>query len=352
MDASRGTPITMAHQPLLEKVNANIYVEDYLKQNPNEFVKRLSLATLPIFHQSSQINGSCFLVSNDLVLTSSHTVEGHKVNIRQTIGTVVFLGAAYKLDFAILQLKPAIADLVPLELDIVTGIGLSVQIYFDSKGRQIIRQFESEMLNVSSRSDHALATTQPGESGSGRMSLQNGCVHSIHQGEGEALKIIDIFNTLQSVSEDLKNPLCENASKILKKLKFRNFEYLAISQSPLALEVGAVAEEKPPVIDYIFLDKPNKKGQKPEKLRFDYYELRLGHGNNRGFKINVHGLANTNVEYSITPNPHTYSDYNENPHKFYKTIAIEFGKYYLGNQRFPPGGNLTVFQVDYTFTPM
>lgn len=351
MDGSRGAPLSMAHQPLLTKVDVNLPVEVYFKQHPNELVERLSRATLPIFNKKSQINGSCILTSNDLVLTSSHTLDGKTVQIGPKFGTVVFLGSEYKLDFAILQLNEPIAAATPLELDIEPGIGISVQIYFDATGKQWVRQFESEMLTVASRSNRSLATTQPGESGSGRMLLLNGCVHSIHQGGGgEALKVIDIFNVLKSVAENPGDPNYVNASIILKKIKFRNLEYLGISQSTVALEVGAVTEEKPPVKDKITLDKPNQKGKKPEKISFDYIELRLGHGLKRGIKINVDGLANTEVEYAITPDPHKYAAYNKDPSKFYNDIAIEFGKYYLINQQFPPNGHLNVINVDFTFT--
>lgn len=322
-------------------------------------IKKISEATFPIYDHSKKFVGNCVAIAKDLVLVSGHCVDSQSTFVGDFgRGDVVFDGSdgqgIDRLDFKILKVDDLKNhSFTPVTLDVVSSIGSSIQIYFkrQEKSRLIqwVKPFESEESRYATRSDHASSNTSPGESGAPRMSLSTGYVHAIHQGESEGLKINDIYLALERAAKSSSHQQRKNAEAILQRITVANLEMRYLSFSTVGLNSGAVAEEKPRIIDDITLSiQINRKNL---NFTFGYREVGEGRGN-RQIVIHQKTIADTSATYDISPNPHRNSRYNKDGQKeFYRVLAEALGSYYIEHSnQFPNEGTIKALKEEYTLT--
>ena len=356
---STGGPISWSSS-LLPSVGGNnndgdILFERYVSilsdQEIINKVNNLAQAVMPIGEQIGQFTGNCVVIAEDLVLTSRHCVENKVGFISKSEGRVVFDGFPENSDFKILYFKNLRAN--PIKLDVVPNCGDSIQMYFkvdeSSQLKLYVKRFESESGQYAKRSDFAFSKTKPGESGAPRMSMINGYVHAIHQGESEGLKINDIYDLLDRVSKNASDHQCLNAASILKRVHFENLEMKGMYWSSVALAIGDVEEEKPRVQGTITVTV--QIGKKWIESTFKYLEVGERRGP-RAIRINEEGVEDSLIQYNIDPNPHANKQYNNGGQKsFYRVLAKSVGENYLENSKIYPGpGTIEVFGEVYTLS--
>ncbi len=314
-------------------------------------VEKLALAVMPIGEGIDQFTGNCVAIAKDLVLTSWHCIKNQGGFISRHEGKVIFDGFPENLDFKILEFEDA--QFNPIKLDVVPSCGESVQMYFkmneSSQLELYVKRFESESGQYAMRSDFASSKTKPGESGAPRMSMINGYVHAIHQGESEGIKINDIHDVLESVSKNTLDHRCTNAASILERVRFENLEMKGMYWSSVALSIGSVDEEKARVQGTITVTVQMRK--ELVESTFKYLEVGERKGP-RAIKINEEGVKNSLIQYNIDPNPHNNTSYNNGGQKnFYRVLAESVGEYYLENgNRYPNQGSVKVIGEVYTLT--
>ncbi len=345
--------------------NREIKLEEYLANNPHSkaSVTALSHATMPVYNMGNHFIGNGVAIAKDLVLVSKHCVNGENGNLGHFgLGKVVFDGSYERdrLDFIILWVKGA--NFSPVTLDVVAGVGESIQMYFKPTFsypyhlEMYVKPFESDYSGYAMRSDRASSKTDAGECGAPRMSLMNGYVHAIHQGESEGLKVNDIYSVLEQASKDNSHPQNEVAKQILQNIQVANLEMKGMEWSPLVLKQGDVYEEKARVngeipVTVTIVEKGKSK-PKTITATFGYTEIGEGRGP-RWITIHKKGTPNSQITYAISPNPHDNKAYNNDGQEgFYKTLAIEVGKYYLlnKNQYFSKGVINHLLGENYTLT--
>lgn len=327
----------------------NSYQSQLSDQETINKVNNLFRAVMPIGEDSYQFSGNCVAIAKDLVLTSGHCIKGQVGFIGENVGKVVFDGSPERFDFKILQFKDQ--TFKPFKLDVVPNYGDAIQMYFKmnetSTMELYVRRFESGVENYATRSDIASSETKPGESGAPRMSMVNGCVYAIHQGESEGLKINDIHDVLEHVSKndsDLQRRM--NAALILQQATFENLEMKGMSWSPLTLSIGVVEEEKPRVRGSV--EVAVKIEKKWKESTFGYVEVGEGKGP-RAIQIHEEGVQGSLIQYNIEPNPHANNSYNEGGQSsFYRAIAKSVGEYYLQhNNTYSDQGTLKLIGENY-----
>lgn len=354
-----GTPLSGAYDSFLSNQNMNqeMTVQEFSsKLNPSTcaHVMKLVNATQPLFDRAGHFKGNGVAIAKNLVLTSGHCVDGETGYLGSNgMGKVIFDGSDGQgidhLDFKILYVEEGHFN--PITLDVVPGVGTSIQTYFKHKSasqlHRYVKSFDSDCGMYASRSDLALTRTDAGESGAPRMSLVNGCVHAIHQGESEGLKVNDIYQALEQASRTPLHPQQKNAAKILKNIDIVNLQMRYLCASSLALNTGKVNEEKARIHSSISFTLENHK-KKTIQVVFGYWEIGEGRGN-RKITIHKEGVADSCLTYTISPNPHANPKYNKGgQEKFYEDLAKSLGKHYLehGNQ-FPDEKEIDVLGETY-----
>ncbi|WP_042280068.1 hypothetical protein [Candidatus Protochlamydia sp. R18] len=321
-------------------------------------VNSLYQATLPIYNETNRFMGNGVAIATDLLLTSGHCVEGKYAHVHSgTRGIfkaeVIFDGSngeLSNLDFKILHV--AHANFKFITLDIQPGFGKSIQMYFKEKEGTLnphVRSFESMGGSYATRSDQSSSGTNRGESGAPRMSLYNGRVHAIHQGESEGLKVIDIYSALDRASKNKQSSQQVVAQGILRSVTFANRDMVGINTSTVVLELGGVVGEKPGVKGSV----PCTVNRDNEEISglFNYREITKTGPGPRDITIHRNGVRNSEVTYRISPNPHQNPAYNKNQDKFYKSLAKSIGEYYLlNNGTYPNNHSVFTLGVNYTLT--
>lgn len=324
--------------------NREYTVEEYLRVQPqlSNIVKRLSAATVALFDTNGYPLGNSVAITSQHLLTSGHCINGR-------CSAVVFDGAASgngNLDFKILYFPDG--RFTPAPLSVTSGIGNSIQMYskFDmisQRFRQYVKPFASDFVHYATRSDLASVRTSHGESGAPRMSLISGGVHSIHQGESEGLKMIDIYSVLKAAARNTSDPQRQIAATILSQIKVQDVEMSSMFWSPLQLSIGAVDEEKPRIGGSVTISK--QVDGKPLVMKFGYSEVGEGRGP-RSIAIYVKGKPNSSVTYSISPNPHNNAAYNNDGQtKFYEILAQALANAY--DEGFLQGGTVKALGQNY-----
>ncbi|WP_075882924.1 serine protease [Candidatus Protochlamydia sp. W-9] len=321
------------------------------RRNPH--IDDLYRAIFPIHGSDGSFIGNCFAIAQDFLLTCRHCLEG-EIEIRGIFGPieVIFDGARYNLDFAVLWVEGG--QFQPVTLDLDNAVGEAVQMYHKLEGPSLniyVKPFTSQTVtapgggSLAMRGDFASSKTNPGESGAPRMLLRNGYVHAMHQGNSEGLTMNAFYAVLEQAQKD-GHP---NAGKILLNINAEHIETRGLNWSPLTTKIGDVEEEKnskpkPRINESVKLRDPNN----PRIVAtFNYTEIGEGRGN-RAIRISKDGVASSQITYAIYPNPHDNHHYNnKGQKKFYETLAKEIGKYYLLNVTHLTKGTIEVFNEDY-----
>ena len=305
------------------------------------YVKKVASATLPIQSDLGHFYGNGVAIGGDLVLVSGHCFQdaGWLGRFR---GKVIFDGASAGLDFKIVQLETG-AILNPVTLDVTPECGDAIQIYFKVEGDRLVRYvkaFETDMSPYAQRSNMASVSTNPGESGAPRMSLNTGHVYAIHQGDSEGLKVIDIYEALEA-AEERGGSSGRVATDILNKIQVEGLETRHMDWSSIQLKMGDVREEK-----------PKKRYQQSVTIgnnTFGYVEV--GQGNDkREIQIYVKGARNSWVKYAIDPDPTSFNAYHNNISKFYDTLGKALGESYIEHGTFPNAITVRALRNEYTLT--
>ena len=105
----------------------------------------------------------------------------------------------------------------------------------------------------------------------------------------------------------------------------------------------AKGQQKPPVKTISINSKNSNKKYKGVELRS------TGEGQ-RGIKVYVVDVPNSNVSYSINPNPHDNRSYNKNNNQqeFYDTLCKNLGEWYDNNDKYPDKIEVKVFGKMYS----
>ena len=305
------------------------------------YVKKVASATLQITSDMGHFYGNGVVIADDLVLVSGHCFDdaGWVGRFR---GKVIFDGASAGLDFKIVQLEAG-ADITPVTLDVTPECGSAIQIYFKEEGKGLaryVKSFETDMSSYAQRSSLASVSTNPGESGAPRMSLNTGHVYAIHQGDGEGLKVCDIYEVLEA-AEERGGYSGRVATEILGKIQVEGLKTRHMDWSSIQLKAGDVREEK-----------PKKRYQYSVTIGdkiFGYVEN--GQGNDkREIHIYVEGVRNSWVKYAIDPDPTSLNAYHNNIPKFYDTLGKALGESYVQQRTFPNAITVWALKNAYTLT--
>ena len=136
-----------------------------------------------IFHDKYIYNKSIYSGNVTLISLNYVLVSGHC--FKEEDGYV-----CKPLDFKIVKLKEPIIKIEPAPLMVSESVGKSLQLYFSTDFQLMIKEYiSSDNRGYVSRSDLGLMRTYYGESGAPRYSLTHNAIHSIHQGESEALTV-------------------------------------------------------------------------------------------------------------------------------------------------------------------
>ncbi|CAF22774.1 trypsin-like peptidase domain-containing protein [Candidatus Protochlamydia amoebophila] len=327
------------------EINREIRIYEYLQNQRSPiiyFVKNLGDAIYSIVGIHGSFKGNCFAIAPNLLLTCRHCLEG-EIEIRGIFGPieVVFDGSNYGVDFAILWIKEG--RFKPVILDLNTGVGDSVQIYRKLEGSSLnmyARSFTPVSGPYTMRENLASPQTSPEESGAPKMFLQNGYVHAMHQGNSEGLTM----NALYAILEQAQKGGDRNADYILSKIKVVDSSYL--NWSPLTVKPGDMEEEKLRINGHVKFTDPIKKQLVIAK--FFYTEIGEGKGN-RWIRIHKEGVADSQITYAISPNPHYNVAYNkEGQPEFYHILTRVIGNDYLLNNVYPTQRIIKVFKESFT----
>ncbi|WP_042282687.1 trypsin-like peptidase domain-containing protein [Candidatus Protochlamydia sp. R18] len=235
------------------RVNTEIEINSYLSNqgySVNRFVHNLYHAIFSIQGSDGTFIGNCFAISQDLLLTCHHCLEGrNEIKGNFGMGKLIFDGSKYEFDFAILWVKGG--QFKPVVLDMDIDIGDSVQLYHKFEGQSLkmyVKTFGYQSITSSGGGSYAMrgnfvsSQTNPGESGAPRMSLRNSYVHAMHQGNSEGLTM----NALYGILEFAKTNGDRNADYILSNIQVAHLDTRIMNQSPLIIKSDDVEEEKKP----------------------------------------------------------------------------------------------------------
>lgn len=287
-------------------------------------VKKVASATLAIRSNMGDFYGNGVAIAEDLILVSGHCFEdtGWVGRFR---GKVIFDGASAGLDFKIVQLEAG-ERLTPVTLDVTPECGYAIQIYFKEEGERLVRyvkSFETDMSPYAQRSSMATVSTNPGESGAPRMSLNTGHVYAIHQGDSEGLKVSDIYEVLEA-AEERGGASGKVATEILDKIQIEGLETRHMNWSSIQLKAGDVREEKTRY----------KNTKTIGNTTFEYIEVGQGK-EKRKIGIHVEGVKGPWVYYAIDPDPKTLNKYHNLIPKFYDSLGLALGESYVQHRTFP-----------------
>ena len=184
--------------------------------------------------------GSALSIGYGYILTSAHCAPDQisYILFKSLLNKVTAETAvqSHGMDYKILYAGGQLIGLPPAPLSVESDAGQSLHMCYDSTSdNRLITPYESEMSNVAARSVRLPFSTTPGESGAVQFSIRSKAVYAILQGEGEALKINDIFQSL------MQNMYLENmlALEVMSR-RIVNLEYLSINWSPIFLQEGSV----------------------------------------------------------------------------------------------------------------
>ncbi|WP_075882588.1 serine protease [Candidatus Protochlamydia sp. W-9] len=310
------------------------------------FIDNLYCATYPIYGSWGSFQGNCFAIAPDLLLTCRHCLEERE--IRGTFGTgkLIFDGIRYcGLDFAVLWVEGGRFN--PVSLDSDSDVEESIQMYHKTEGLSLnkyVKLFTSESKPYAMPGNFVFSqTTDPGESGAPRMSLRNGYVNIMHQGNGEGLTM----NAFYAILVQAQNEGSGNANYILSKIEIEHLATRIVNWSSLIIRSGDV-EEKPRINEDVRICDPKN----PQKVLATFHCREVGEGKgNRWITIYKKGIANSEITYAISPNPHINNIYkNDGEKKFYRTLAISIGTYYLSNNTYPIEGAIKLYNQNFILT--
>ncbi|WP_213105203.1 trypsin-like peptidase domain-containing protein [Candidatus Protochlamydia amoebophila] len=309
------------------------------------FIDDLNCATYPIHGSCGSFQGNCFAIAPDLLLTCRHCLE--EGEIRGPFGTrkVIFDGVMYcGLDFAVLWVEGGRFN--PVTLDSDSDVEESIQMYHKPKGltlNKYVKPFTSESKLYAKRGNFAFSQTDPGESGAPRMSLRNGYVHTMHQGNGEGLTM----NAFYAILMQAQNEGSGNANYILSNIKVEHLATRIVNWSSLIIRSEDVAE-KPRINEDVRICDPKN----PQKVLATFHFREVGERKgNRWITIYKKGIENSEITYGISPNPHVNKTYkNDGEKEFYRTLAVSIGTYYLSNKTYPIEGTIKVYNQNFILT--
>ncbi len=224
---------------------ARIPFDDYLrktecsatKEKISSFIKSVGY----ILTDDDQFNGTALLISSEHILVLRHCFPQRTGRICfSAIGTVFAKTLidgerapleGYKADYKILKILGAYTEpLQPAQLSVSSPIGQSLQINYQVDENLYVTPYESTNVNGghAARSDESSVISSNGDSGGVRVCCNNFAVHSIHQGESEAIRINDIYHSIQSI----RSPISET---VLRQLIVIDLAILYLHASPLSL---------------------------------------------------------------------------------------------------------------------
>jgi hypothetical protein len=213
-------------------------------------IQKVAFASARVLTDDDQINGTALFIGHYTAIVPKHSFPWPKGRVRCFDGQVVEAitvvdggiepSEGFKADYKIILAKEA-KDIMPALLSVSTPTGSSFQINYQLDGELYITPYTSEEVlhGYAMRSDHASVVTLNGDSGGIRVDSIQGVVHSIHQGESEALKINDIVQSLLTI--DSKNP---KISLILIEMQCIDWQMLMIHASTVALQPDQVIPER------------------------------------------------------------------------------------------------------------
>jgi hypothetical protein len=177
-----------------------------------EAIVRTTRAIGCVLTDDGQQNGSALYIGQGFIIVPKHCFPAEKGLIRfishdsPIIATTVVNGEldpslGFKADYKILFTEHAY-DIEPAKLSIEVAKGPSVQINYQVDGELYMTPYESveeAPRGYATRSDFSSVITIDGDSGGSRFSINARAIHSIHQGESEALKMNDIYHSLEQI---------------------------------------------------------------------------------------------------------------------------------------------------------
>ncbi|WP_042280825.1 hypothetical protein [Candidatus Protochlamydia sp. R18] len=309
------------------------------------FIDNLYCATHLIYGSWGSFQGNCFAIAPDLLLTCQYCLEEGEIRGTFGAGKVIFDGIRYcGLDFAVLWVEGGRFNPVTLDSDI--HVEESIQMYHKPEGlalNKYVKLFTSESKLYATPGNFAFSQTDPGESGAPRMSLRNGYVHTMHQGNGEGLTM----NAFYAILVQAQNEGSGNANYILSNIKMEHLATRIVNWSSLIIRSGDV-EEKPRINEDVRICDP--KNSRKVLATFHCREVGEGKGN-RWITIYKKGIANSEITYAISPNPHINKTYkNDGEKEFYRTLAVSIGTYYLSNKAYPIEWAIKLYNQNFILT--
>lgn len=237
-------PYALSYPKALDVINdtdKEIKVEEYLENNLHleRFVTTLFRATIPVYDGGNHFNGIGLAIAKDLVLVSKYCINGEEGNLDKFgIGKVIFDGtySEEKLNFIILQVKDVTFS--PATLDIaVPNVRESIQMHFKptiSYPYQLetyvkpLKPNDNKYIVI--QPDQGFSRANPEEYGAPKMSLTNGYVYAIHQGENEELEMSNIYLNLKQASDNNSHPQNKDAHYILANIQLANLGISTMSE--------------------------------------------------------------------------------------------------------------------------
>lgn len=214
-----------------------------------------------IFTDDGQVNGTALIIGRGLILVPKHCFPGLNGTIRfndfQLIeATTIIDGefdpvSGFKADYKILfSQKVYDLNLQPAKLSVSVATGSSLQINYQLNEQLYIIPYQSVDIGggYATRSDLASVITMNGDSGGARFSMNAKAVHSIHQGESEALKINDIYYSLGTIQDN-----SGWVKYIFDELKINIIDliYAGMDYSTIALQAHHVIPERHGILEVV-----------------------------------------------------------------------------------------------------
>lgn len=225
--------------------NVNLYIKSHHQLGEDDFIVNQlnkSKNSVGLMTASGMGIGTCFLIANDMIITSRHVLNGAKVNelkmmlpdidVEIEVSGLIEDGSNFQLDYVVLRLKTSVNDAFILKLSSSREVTYYTFVGYDSDEEMYFTNYMPQSTLLALVGTHQETFQETGFSFSGSPYFnENDDVYALHQNTGnnkkQSLYIADICERHDNLS--INDLITQWRERELLEIHGGVFEFVSLS---------------------------------------------------------------------------------------------------------------------------